>query len=155
MIGGGQQFAPDRLGLRHLERVHAADRWTPPDPRPLLWLRDGLALRIPGRPSTRRDRGYYERRLQSVAAPVLIVVVHGGMIAGVLPRDDRVAWEPHLFGLLAGWRAVCPPSEVLCHVRYPALSMYLHDIRPARRPPDAGRSPTSDAGQLPLPEVGS
>ena len=47
-------------------------------------------------------RGYYERRLQSVAVSVLVVVLYGGMIVGVLPQGDRVSWEAHLFGLLAG-----------------------------------------------------
>ena len=47
-------------------------------------------------------RGYYERRLQSIAVSVLVVVLYGGMLAGVVPRDDRVSWEAHLFGLLAG-----------------------------------------------------
>lgn len=47
-------------------------------------------------------RGYYERSLPSVAVAVLVAVVYGGMIGGVLPRDDRVSWEAHLFGLLAG-----------------------------------------------------
>ena len=50
-------------------------------------------------------RGYYERSLSSVAAAVVVAVVYGGMIAGVLPRDDGVSWEAHLFGLLAG--ALC------------------------------------------------
>ena len=47
-------------------------------------------------------RGYYERRLRSIAVSVLVVVLYGGMLAGVVPRDDRVSWEAHLFGLLAG-----------------------------------------------------
>lgn len=47
-------------------------------------------------------RGYYERRLRSIAVSVLVVVMYGGMLAGVVPRDDRVSWEAHLFGLLAG-----------------------------------------------------
>ena len=50
-------------------------------------------------------RGYYERSLSSVAAAIVVAVVYGGMIAGVLPRDDGVSWEAHLFGLLAG--ALC------------------------------------------------
>ena len=48
-------------------------------------------------------RGYYERRLGSIAVSVVVVVAYGGMIAGVLPRGDQVSWEAHLFGLLAGW----------------------------------------------------
>ena len=47
-------------------------------------------------------RGYYERSLPSVAVAVVVVALYGGMIAGVLPQDDRVSWEAHLFGLLAG-----------------------------------------------------
>ena len=47
-------------------------------------------------------RGYYERRLQSVAVSILVVVLYGGMLAGVLPRGDGVSWEAHLCGLLAG-----------------------------------------------------
>ena len=47
-------------------------------------------------------RGYYERRLQSIAVSILVVVLYGGMIAGVLPQGGRVSWEAHLFGLLAG-----------------------------------------------------
>ena len=48
-------------------------------------------------------RGYYERRLQSVAVAVLVVALYGGLLAGVLPQGDGVSWEAHLFGLLAGW----------------------------------------------------
>jgi len=47
-------------------------------------------------------RGYYERSLQSIAVAIVVVVVYGGMVAGVLPRGDQVSWEAHLFGLLAG-----------------------------------------------------
>lgn len=47
-------------------------------------------------------RGYYERSLQSIAVAVVVVVIYGGMLAGVLPRNDLVSWEAHLFGLLAG-----------------------------------------------------
>ena len=50
-------------------------------------------------------RGWYERRVGSIAAAVLVVAVYGGMIGGVLPRADGVSWEGHLCGLLAG--ALC------------------------------------------------
>ena len=57
-------------------------------------------------------RGYYERRLASIAVAVVVVVAYGGMIAGVLPRGDHVSWEAHLFGLLAGWlRARARPGR--------------------------------------------
>ena len=41
-------------------------------------------------------RGYYERSLQSIAVAVVVVVIYGGMLAGVLPRNDLVSWEAHL-----------------------------------------------------------
>lgn len=47
-------------------------------------------------------RGYYDRSPGAIAVSVVVAVVYGGMIAGVLPRDDQVSWEAHLFGLLAG-----------------------------------------------------
>lgn len=47
-------------------------------------------------------RGFYERRLSSLAAALFVIVLYGGMIFGVLPRDDHISWEAHLVGLLAG-----------------------------------------------------
>lgn len=47
-------------------------------------------------------RGYYDRSPGAIAVSVVVAVVYGGMIAGVLQRDDQVSWEAHLFGLLAG-----------------------------------------------------
>ena len=47
-------------------------------------------------------RGWYERRVGSIAAAVLVAAVYGGMLGGVLPRADGVSWEGHLCGLLAG-----------------------------------------------------
>ena len=47
-------------------------------------------------------RGFYERRLGSIAVAILVVAVYGGMIGGILPRADGVSWEGHLTGLIAG-----------------------------------------------------
>ena len=47
-------------------------------------------------------RGWYERRLGSIAVAAVVVAAYGGMIVGVLPRADGVSWEGHLCGLLAG-----------------------------------------------------
>lgn len=53
-------------------------------------------------------RGIYERRLSSLAVTLLVIVLYGGMIFGVLPREGHgpsgqpVSWEAHLCGLLAG-----------------------------------------------------
>lgn len=47
-------------------------------------------------------RGFSERRLMSIAVALAVGALYGGLIAGVLPRDDGVSWEAHLCGLLAG-----------------------------------------------------
>ena len=47
-------------------------------------------------------RGYYERRVGSIAVAILVVTAYGGMLGGVLPRADGVSWEGHLCGLIAG-----------------------------------------------------
>ena len=47
-------------------------------------------------------RGYYERRWSSIAAALVVVVLYGGMIAGVVPRGGQISWEAHFCGLLAG-----------------------------------------------------
>ena len=47
-------------------------------------------------------RGLCERSWQSIGVAALVVFLYGGMIWGVVPRDDGVSWEAHLFGLLAG-----------------------------------------------------
>ena len=47
-------------------------------------------------------RGFYERSWQSIGVAALVIFLYGGMIWGVVPRDDGVSWEAHLFGLLAG-----------------------------------------------------
>ena len=47
-------------------------------------------------------RGLYERSWQSISIAALVIFLYGGMIWGVLPREDGVSWEAHLYGLLAG-----------------------------------------------------
>ena len=47
-------------------------------------------------------RGLYERRPGSAAVALLVFLIYGGMIWGVIPQDDGVSWESHLFGLIAG-----------------------------------------------------
>lgn len=54
-------------------------------------------------------RGFSERRLLSVAVAVAVVALYGGLLTGVLPRDDGVSWEAHLCGLLAG--ALCARAK--------------------------------------------
>lgn len=57
-------------------------------------------------------RGYYERRWSSIAAALVVIVLYGGLIAGVVPRGGHVSWEAHLFGLLAGILCARAPFAV-------------------------------------------
>ncbi|MCB0515502.1 MAG: rhomboid family intramembrane serine protease [Bacteroidetes bacterium] len=46
--------------------------------------------------------GVFRRDIRSVALSFLIIFLYGGMIWGVLPLQQGVSWEGHLFGALAG-----------------------------------------------------
>lgn len=39
---------------------------------------------------------------RSIAMSILVAFLYGGMVWGVLPIQERVSWESHLFGSLAG-----------------------------------------------------
>lgn len=46
--------------------------------------------------------GIFERRILSIVVSVLLLVVFGGMLYGVLPGQNGISWEGHLFGFLGG-----------------------------------------------------
>ena len=45
---------------------------------------------------------FYERSWQAFLVASLTLFYYGGLIFGVLPTDEFVSWEGHLFGMLAG-----------------------------------------------------
>ena len=47
-------------------------------------------------------RGIVERPGFWIVVSVLVVPLYGGMIAGVLPGQEGVSWQGHLFGFLGG-----------------------------------------------------
>ncbi len=47
-------------------------------------------------------RAWYERSMTSVLIALVTIILYGGILWGVLPFQTHVAWEGHLFGLLAG-----------------------------------------------------
>ncbi len=47
-------------------------------------------------------RGIVERSWWGIAVGLLIGLLYGIQIPGVLPGDERVSWQAHLFGLLGG-----------------------------------------------------
>ncbi|MEM6269971.1 MAG: rhomboid family intramembrane serine protease [Bacteroidota bacterium] len=49
--------------------------------------------------------GVFRRETRSIALSLVIAFFYGGMVWGVLPGQEGISWESHLFGLVAG--AVC------------------------------------------------
>ena len=47
-------------------------------------------------------RGIYEGSFSAIFISVFVVLVYGTIIFGILPTDEHISWEGHLFGLLAG-----------------------------------------------------
>ena len=47
-------------------------------------------------------RAYFERSAASIALSVLVIFLYGSLIWGVLPLQDGVSWEGHLFGFIGG-----------------------------------------------------
>jgi membrane associated rhomboid family serine protease len=47
-------------------------------------------------------RGYYERSITAVALAVFALFLYGGMLWGVLPLQQGISWQGHLFGFAGG-----------------------------------------------------
>lgn len=50
-------------------------------------------------------RGYFERSAGAILWAVLAVLLYGGLLWGVLPFQDGISWQTHLFGFLGGGAA--------------------------------------------------
>lgn len=46
--------------------------------------------------------GWYERDFRSIAISVAVILLHGGMVFGMLPITQGVSFEGHIFGAVAG-----------------------------------------------------
>lgn len=46
--------------------------------------------------------GLFTRRLVSILVAVAVVLVYGGLVFGVLPTQEGVSWQGHLFGAIGG-----------------------------------------------------
>jgi membrane associated rhomboid family serine protease len=57
-------------------------------------------------------RAWYERSLGSILVALVTIILYGGILWGVFPLHRQIAWEGHLFGLLAGILAarLVPPE---------------------------------------------
>jgi membrane associated rhomboid family serine protease len=49
--------------------------------------------------------GIFRRDLKSIVISLAIIFFYGGLIYGVLPMQEGVSWESHLFGAVVG--AIC------------------------------------------------
>ncbi len=45
---------------------------------------------------------WYERSLPSVLIAIVVIVIYGGLLAGIMPTSSGVSWQSHLFGLIGG-----------------------------------------------------
>ena len=47
-------------------------------------------------------RAFFERSLAAIALAVVVFLLYGGIIWGVLPGQNGVSWQGHLFGFIGG-----------------------------------------------------
>jgi len=45
---------------------------------------------------------FFCRNAQSIVVAAVVVVFYGGMVFGVLPSQDQISYEGHLYGMVAG-----------------------------------------------------
>ncbi len=46
--------------------------------------------------------GIFRRDIKSIALSLIILIYFGGMIVGILPGQEKISWESHLLGGMAG-----------------------------------------------------
>jgi membrane associated rhomboid family serine protease len=47
-------------------------------------------------------RAYFERSRSAIALALVVFLLYGGIIWGVLPGQDGISWQGHLFGFVGG-----------------------------------------------------
>jgi membrane associated rhomboid family serine protease len=47
-------------------------------------------------------RGYFERSLYAILLALFVFLLYGGLIWGVLPQQNGISWQAHLFGFAGG-----------------------------------------------------
>lgn len=45
---------------------------------------------------------YYDRSFPAIVIAILVILVYGGIFWGIIPQDNGVSWQGHLFGLIGG-----------------------------------------------------
>ena len=80
-------------------------------------------------------RGYYERSVGAIGLAVVALVLYGGMLWGVLPLQQGVSWQGHLFGFVGG----VVTAYVMVRTRTTALATTSSAGQAGRTTPDAAR----------------
>lgn len=83
----------------------------------LIWVGGGAAVWLTGDAGTYHvgasgvifgwlafllTRGFFARSLKQIALAVVLFAVWGGILLGVLPGQQGISWQGHLFGALFG-----------------------------------------------------
>lgn len=71
-------------------------------------------------------RGYYERSVGSIGLALVALFLYGGMLWGVLPLQQGVSWQGHLFGFVTG--------VVAAYVMVGRRSTALAPVNPQQEP---------------------
>ncbi|EMR00952.1 rhomboid family intramembrane serine protease [Cesiribacter andamanensis] len=46
--------------------------------------------------------GLFRRDIRSLSISLIVIFLYGGMVQGLFPTNDRISWESHMLGALAG-----------------------------------------------------
>ncbi len=74
----------------------------------LLWLLGrssfhvGASLLIFGYFGFILSIAYYRKTISSILIAAVTIFMYGGLIYGIVPMNNQISWEGHLFGLIAG-----------------------------------------------------
>jgi membrane associated rhomboid family serine protease len=74
----------------------------------LLWLMGrssyhvGASLLIFGYFGFILSKAFYTKTISSILVAIVTIFLYGGIVYGLVPLDNQVSWEGHLFGLIAG-----------------------------------------------------
>lgn len=80
------------------------------------WLFSGFLLWIGGRVSSHIGAsgliyglaffltfsGFFRKKKPLIALSFVVVIIYGGMVWGILPQDNSISWDGHLFGAISG-----------------------------------------------------
>lgn len=80
-------------------------------------------------------RGYYERSAGAIAVALAAFLLYGGILWGVLPLQQGVSWQGHLFGFVGG----VVTAYVMVRTRTTALTAAGTTAHPAQATQDAAQ----------------